>query len=96
MSKTKNCPCCGSEAYWICGNADIKMNDHVSCYTCDLELIGDYTPKSALIAWNKRSNEKVLSVLKEAYRNGRKQGWLNNYESFMQNLNDVIKSLEEE
>ena len=57
----KACPFCACKAYWTKGDRNTKMNDRVQCLECFAEIEGDYTPMSALEAWNTRCSSYVIS-----------------------------------
>lgn len=58
--KLSGCPFCGGKAFWRKGDKQTKMNDNVTCHECFAEIEGDYTPMSALEAWNRRTADHFV------------------------------------
>lgn len=54
------CPCCSSDriAHAV-GDRSVRMNDRVTCLSCDLTMEGTYEPNSALVKWNVRPDESL-------------------------------------
>ena len=54
----KDCPFCGNKAHYVEAVAVDKLTapDYVQCLECWAEMEGDGTSNSALIKWNKRTN----------------------------------------
>ncbi len=66
--KLKPCPLCGGNA--ILGNL-VDIDDYyVSCSNrkCQLQQIANYTPKSAVDAWNARPAEDALLAALKAWK----------------------------